>query len=142
MVAERLAVLLFFQDLLAADHDVAALLVELDDADFNLLAEIAVEIAHRPDLKLRAGQKCLDADVDGESALDAADDRALDRGLVVGGLLDGVPHAQALRALVAHEVAAFGLLALDHHFDHVAGLELDRAGVIESPAPGAQALRT
>ena len=50
---------------------------------------------------------------------------------VVGGLLDRVPHAEALRALVAHEVAAFGLLALDDHVDHVAGLELDRAGVVE-----------
>jgi hypothetical protein len=92
-----LGVLLFFQDLLAADHDVAALLVQLDDADFNLLAEIAVEVAHGANLKLRAGQECLEADVDGEAALDAADHGAHHRGLVVGGLLDRVPHAQALR---------------------------------------------
>ena len=86
-----LGVLLFFEDLLAADDDVAALLVELDDADFDLLADVAVEIADGTDLELRAGQERLDADVDGETALDAADDRALDRGLVVGSLLDRVP---------------------------------------------------
>ena len=91
-----LGVLLFFEDLLAADHDVAALLVELDDADFNLLAEVAVEIAHGANLKLRAGQERLHADVDSEPALDAADHGARDGSLVVGGLLDRVPHAEAL----------------------------------------------
>ncbi len=59
-----LGVLLFLKELLAADHHVAALLVELDDADFDLLAEVAVEVAHGADLKLRAGQKGLHADVD------------------------------------------------------------------------------
>ena len=126
-----LGVLLFFENLLAADDHVAALLVQLDDADFDLLAEIAVEIADGANLKLRTGQEGLEADVDGEAALDAADNRADDRGLVVGCLLDHVPNAQALRPLVADQVAALGLLALDDHVDHVAGLELDGAGVIE-----------
>ena len=141
-VVGALGVLLFLEDLLAADDDVAALLVELDDADFDLLAEIAVEVADGANLKLRAGQECLEADVDGEPALDAADHRADDRGLFVGGLLDGVPHAQALGPLVADQVAALGLLALDDHFDHVAGLELDGAGVIDEPAPAAPGPRT
>ena len=131
-VVRTLGVLLFLEDLLAADDHVAALLVELDDADFNLLAEIAVEIADGTNLKLRAGQKGLHADVDGEAALDAADDGAHDRGLVVGGLLNGVPHAEALGLLVADEIAAFGLFALDDHVDHFAGLELDCAGVIDN----------
>ena len=55
--------------------DVAALLVQLDDADFDLGADVAVEIAHRAHLNLRAGQERLDADVDGQTALDAADDQ-------------------------------------------------------------------
>ena len=125
-----LGVLLFFEELLAADHDVAALLVELDDPDLDLLAQVAVEIAHRPDLKLRAGQERLDADVDGESALDAAHHGARHGSLFAGGLLDHVPHAQTLRALVVHQVAALGLLALDDHVNQVAGLELDRSGVV------------
>ncbi len=60
-----LGVLLFFQNFLAADDDVAALLVQLDDANFNLLAEIAIQVADRANLKLRAGQKGLEADVHG-----------------------------------------------------------------------------
>ena len=116
-VCERLAFCSSSRISLRRDDDVAALLVQLDDADFNLLAEIAVEIADGTNLKLRTGQKGLHADVDREAALDAADDRAHHRGLVVGSLLDRVPHAEALRLLVADEIAAFGLLALDHHVD-------------------------
>ena len=55
-------------------------------------------------------------------------------------LLDGVPHAEALGLLVADEIAALGLLALDHHVDDVAGLELDCAGVIEDLFEGHKAL--
>ena len=135
-----LGVLLFFEDLFAGDDDVAALLVELDDADFDLLAEIAVEVADGTNLKLRAGQECLQADVDREATLDAADHGADDRGLVVGVLLDGVPHAEALGLLVADEIAAFGLFALDDHVDDFAGLELDCAGVIEDLLDGHEAL--
>ncbi len=124
--------LLFFENFLAADHHIAALLVELDDTDFNLLAEIAVKIPHRANLKLRAGQERLEPDIDGQPALDAADDCAHHRGLVVGGLLDHVPNAQALGALVAHQVTAFGLLALDDYVDHVTGMELHRTGVVKN----------
>ena len=59
-VLERLAALLrllFFQKLLARDHDVAALLVQLDDGDFQGLTLHAVQIADRPQVDLRAGQK-------------------------------------------------------------------------------------
>ena len=131
-MVRTLGVLLFLEDLFAGDDDVAALLVELDDADFNLLAEIAVEVADGTNLKLRAGQKSLEADVDSESALDAADHGAHDGSLVVGGFFDHVPHAEALGLLVADEVAALGLFALDDNVDDVAGIELDCAGVVEN----------
>src|SRR5258708_2089285 len=127
-----LGVLLFLKDFLAADDHVSTLLVELDDADFNLLAEIAVEIAYWANLKLRAGQKCLHADVDSEAALYAADHSSHDRSLVGGSLLDNIPHAQALGLLVADEVSTFGLLALDDHVDDVAGVKLNRAGVLQN----------
>ena len=129
-MVESFGVLLLVEDFLAADDDVAALLVELDDADFNLLAEIAVEVADGANLKLRAGQECLEADIDSEATLDAADDGACDRRFVVGSFFDCVPDAQALGPLVADQVAAFGLLALDDHVDDVAGLELDGSGVV------------
>src|ERR1035437_5771750 len=68
-----LGVLLLLEDFLAADHDISALLVQLDDPDLDLLAEITVQVADRPNLKLRAEQERLEADVNRKSAVDAAD---------------------------------------------------------------------
>ena len=54
----RLSRLLFlFQDLLARDHNVAALLVQLDDSNFQRLTLHAVQITHRTEVNLRAGQE-------------------------------------------------------------------------------------
>ncbi len=92
---QRLAALLgllFFQQLLTRSHDVAALLVQLDDADFDVLALKRVEVAHRAQINLRAGQKRACAEnVDGQTALDAVDDARFYRRLVVEGLFDIVP---------------------------------------------------
>src|SRR5205085_10083200 len=57
-----------------AEHDVAALLVELDDLELELLADQLVEIADRPEVHLRAGEERLHTDVDGEAPLDPSDD--------------------------------------------------------------------
>ena len=122
-----LRVLVLFEELLAGDDDVAALLVELDDADFDLGADVAVEVAHRTNLDLRAGQECLDADVDGKTTLDAAEHHALDGNLGVGGLFQLVPDLVAQGLFVADQVAAFGLFALNDHLNRVAGLELGDA---------------
>ena len=115
--------LLFFQQLLARDDDVAALLVQLDDADFDLVALQAIEIAHRAQIDLRAGQEGARAqDVDRQAALDAIDDARLDRGLLVVGLLDLVPGAQALRLLMGEmDVAFFGVARFAHDVDFIAG---------------------
>src|SRR6185312_8758828 len=117
-------VLVLFQNLLAADHDITALFVELDDADFDLLADVAVQIANGSNLNLRTRQECLDADVNGKAALDAADNQALDRRLFRDCLFEGVPNFVAERLFMADEIAALGLFALDNNFDRVARLEL------------------
>ncbi len=73
-VLERFAALdslLFFEQFLAGNHHVAALLIQLDDADLDLRPNIGVQVADRANLQLRAGQKCLDTHVDGHAALDA-----------------------------------------------------------------------
>src|SRR5271157_2301140 len=127
-----LGVLLFFQNFLAADHHIAALLVELDDPDLNLLAQIAIQVADGANLQLRAGQKRFQSYIHGHAALDAAHHRAHNRGLVSSGLLDLVPDAQALRPLVISQIAALRLLALDHYIDRIAGLELDGSGVVHN----------
>ena len=70
--------------------------------------------------------------VDGQAALDALHDDALDRLLLVVGPLDLVPCAQPLRLLVREvDVALFGFALVAHHVDFVAGLELRLALVIE-----------
>ena len=136
-VLERLAalfVLLFFEQLLARDDDVAALLVELDDGDFHRLALHAIEIADGTKVNLRAGQEGARAlNVDGEAALDALDDDAFDRLLFVVGALDFIPRAETLRFEVREvDVALFGFALLAHDVDFVAGLELGLALVIEN----------
>ena len=60
--------------------------------------------------------------------------------LVVGGLLQRVPHLVAQRLFVADQVAAFRLLALDHHVDRIAGLELGLPGVVQHLLDGDQTL--
>ena len=132
--------LLFLEDLLAGNNDVAALLVELNDADLNRLANVGVEIAHRAQLELRAGQERLDANVYRETALHAADHGTRKRGLLVVRLLHRVPHTEPLRLFIAQQVAAFRLLALNDHIDAVAGMQLRLTGVIENLLEGNQAL--
>src|SRR6185437_15072593 len=134
-------VLVLFEDFLAADDDVAALFVQLDDADFDLLADVAVQIAHGADFDLRAGQERLDADVDGEAALDAADDETLYGRLLRDGLFQGVPDFVAQGLLMADEVAAFGLFALDHNLHGVARLELGNAMDVDDLLDRDQPLR-
>src|ERR1700722_1867861 len=135
-----LAVLLLFEDLLAGDDHVAALLVELDDANIDGLTDVSIQIAHRANLELGAGQECLDADIDGDAALDATQHSTGDRHLLGVGLLDGIPDPMALRLLIAQQVAALGLLALHHHVDHIAGMQLGLTGVIGHLLQGNEAL--
>ena len=73
--AHLLALLL--QQSAAREDDVPAPLVELDDLEFELLAEEALEVPHRAQIDLGAGKERLDADVDGEAALDPGEDLAL-----------------------------------------------------------------
>ena len=122
---ERLLLLLgvlFFEQDLAREHDVAALLVDLDDAHPELLPLQRVEVAHRPHVDLAAGQERAHADVDGEAALDALDDAA-DHDLLLGeGALDLVPNLHLLGLLAREHDVAFTILgALEQHVDDVAG---------------------
>jgi hypothetical protein len=69
--------LLFFEKLLARNDDIAALLVQLDNGDFNGLALHAVEIANRPQIDLGTGQEGAGSvDVHSQATLDAFDDDA------------------------------------------------------------------
>jgi hypothetical protein len=87
---------LFLEDGLAREHDVAALLVDLDDAHAQLLALEGIQVAHGTEVHLRAGEECAHADVDGEAALDALDDAAHDHAALLIGALHVVPDLHLL----------------------------------------------
>ena len=128
-----LFVLLAFEQFLARDDDVAALLVELDDGDFEGLSLHAVEIANGTQIDLRAGQEGVGSEnIDGQSAFDAVDDDGLDRPLFVMRLLDFFPGVDALRLLVREvDVTFLGLSLVAHYIDFVARLEPGLALVVE-----------
>src|SRR5262245_1759034 len=97
---------LFLEEHLAREHDVAALLVDLDDAHAQLLAAQGVEVANRADVDLRPGQERAHADVDGEAALDALDHASDDDFSFGIRLLDVVPYLRLLGLLAReHDVA-------------------------------------
>ena len=84
------------------------------------------DVAHRADVDLRAGQEGHGAvEVDGEAALDAAEDDALDaRGLGEFGF-ELVPRGFAAGAVARQHRFAMRILdAVDEHFDFVADLEI------------------
>src|SRR3954470_3073787 len=125
--------LLAFQQFFARNHDVAALLVQLDNGDFDGLALHAVEIADRAQIHLRSGKKRMRAmNVYCKSALDAVDDHSLDWLLLVIGLLNFFPGVDPLCLLVREvNVALFRLALAAHDVDFVARLEFWLAVVIE-----------
>mgnify|MGYP003694602545 FL=1 len=123
---------LLFEERLARQHDVAALLVDLDDAHAQLLAAQRVEVADRTHVDLRSGQERADADVHRETALDALDDAA-DDDLALGiGLLDLVPDLHLLGFFAREDDVAFAIFgALEQHVDDVARLHGDLAVLVE-----------
>src|SRR5207248_7966716 len=109
---------LLFEQRLARQHDIAALLVDLDHAHAQLLAAQRVEIANRAHVDLGAWQKRAHADVDGEPALDALDDAADDDLTLCVGLLDLVPDLHLLGFFAReHDVALAILSTLEDHVD-------------------------
>ncbi len=123
---------LLFEERLAREHDVAALLVDLDHAHAQFLSAQRVEIADRPHVDLRSGEERADADVDRQSALDPFDDAADDDLPLDVGLLDLVPDLHLLRFFAREDdvaVAIFG--ALEQHVDDVAGFDGDLAGLVQ-----------
>ena len=117
------------------EHDVVAVLVELDDLRLELLADVRLEVADATHLDERGGEEAAQTDVDDQAALDDLDDRTGDDAVLFLDLLDRAPGALVLRALLGQDEAAFLVLLLEHQGldlvadrDHVAGVDvvLDR----------------
>src|SRR6185436_12041202 len=130
---------LFFEQRLAREDDVAALLVDLDDAHPELLPLQRVEITDRSNVDLRTGQERPHTDVHGEAALDSLDDAADDDFPVGVGLLDFVPDLHLLGLLArAHDVAFPIFRTFEQHVDRVARLHGDVAVLVEEFVAGAE----
>src|SRR5712672_2183363 len=132
---ERVLLLLgvfLFEERLARQDDIAALLVDLDDPHAQFLTAQRVEVSHGTDVNLAAGQERADADVHRKSALDALDDAA-DDDLALGiGLLDFVPDLHLLGFFAREDDVAFPIFGtLEQDVDDVAGLHGDLAGLVE-----------
>ncbi len=103
----------------ARDDDVAARTVHLEDGERLHLAHERADVADRTDVDLDTRQEGVDAaEVDGEAAFDAADDRAFDGLFLLVHALEAGPGFFTL-GLVArqHSVAERVLDALEVDFD-------------------------
>src|SRR5439155_7633922 len=119
-----------------AEYDVAALLVELDHLELELLADQLVEIADRPQIHLGAGEERFHPDVDGEPTLHASDDGPLDELVALARGGDLVPDAHLVGLLLGEDDHARVVLArLEQHLHGVAhlhvGLALDQAELLD-----------
>ena len=104
-----------------AEHDVVAVLVELDDLGLDALPDVGLQVAHTAQLDERCGQEAAQADVDDESALDDLDHRTLDDAVLLLDALDRAPRPLVLRPLLGQDQAAFLVLLLeDEGFDLLA----------------------
>src|SRR6185436_19987388 len=119
---------LLLQQHAARQHDVAALLVELDDLEAVLLADERVQVAHRAQVHLRTGQERLHAAADGDrqAALHARADGSFDELVALARAGDLIPNFQAIGFLLGtHAQPVFVLAALEENVDLVAFLDRD-----------------
>ena len=132
---------LLFEEHLAREHDVAALLVDLDDAHPQLLAAQGIQISDRTNVDLRSGEERADSDVHGQPTLDAFDD-ATDDDLPLGvGLLDLVPDFHLLGFFAREDDVAFAVFrALEQHVHRVARLHRDLSRLVDELVHGDDAL--
>ena len=105
----------------AGQHDVVAVLVELDDLGLQRAADIGLEVADAAQLDQRGGKEAAEADVEDEAALDDLDDRALDDAVALLDLLDVAPCPLVLRPLLGEDETTFLVFLLeDQRLDLVA----------------------
>ena len=113
------------QQLAARDHDVLAVVVNLQNLQIQFLIDEGVEVVHLTDIHLRTRQECLDAtDIHNQTALHSAGHQALDNrafGMVVH---DVIPRLLGLRLLDADlRSAVFTFQALKQNFDFIADID-------------------
>ena len=98
----------------AREHDVVAVLVQLDDLRLERAAHVGLQVAHATHLDQRRREEATQTDVEDQAALDDLDDGAFDDLVVVLLLLDRAPGALVLRALLGQDQPAFLVLLLEN----------------------------
>src|SRR5262249_38734439 len=123
VVEEVLALLLLrlLQVGASRQHDVVAVLVELDDLGLELTADVGLKVADPAQLDERRGQEAAQPDVEDEAALDDFDDGARHDTVGLFDLLDGAPRPLVLGPLLREDEPALLVLLLeDERLDRVA----------------------
>ena len=117
-----------FQHGAARHHDVAARAVHLQDLERLRRAQQRGDVAHRADIDLAARQEGHGAgEIDGEAALDPAEDDAGDALVGLEALFQQGPGFLAARLLARQlRLAVLVFHALEIDLDGVAGLDLGR----------------
>ncbi len=109
----------------AAEDDVFAVVVDFDDLEIVGVADELLEILRGNDVDLRAGQECLDADVDGEAAFDDGADLAFDETVALEDFHDLVPVLSVGGFFLReHDHSLVIFEPLEEHFDFVANLQI------------------
>ena len=116
----------FLEDGAARHDDVAAAAVHLQDLERLRQVHQRLDVADRTDVDLRTGQEGHGGvEVDGEAALDAAEDHAVDAVARFEFLLELVPGGLAAGAVAAQHGLALRILdAVDEDFDFVTDLQV------------------
>ena len=130
--SRALGAVFLLDDGAARDHDVVALLVELDDLELERLALEVARVAHRAHVDERTGQeRAHEIDLDGEAALDAAVDEAGDDLALLERGLEALPGAGAL-GLLARQARFAGAVfdAVERDFDFVADGDFELAALV------------
>ncbi len=130
--SRALGAVFLLHDRTTRDDDVVALLVELDDLELEDLAFEVARIAHRAHVDERTRQERADEfDLDGEAALDATVDEALDDLLLLERGFEALPGAGALGLLAGEARFAGAVLdAVQRDFDIVADGDFDFAAFV------------
>ena len=113
-------VALLFEEHTTREHDVAALLVELDDLELEGLAEKPVEVSDRTEVDLRARKEGLHsaANRHGEAALHALRDGAFDQLVTLTRGADLIPDLELVGFFLREtDEAILVLFGLDEDVD-------------------------
>ncbi len=122
----------FLKQHTTGQNDVVAVAIHLDDASFDLRAEVHVEILHAAKVDQRRGEEATKTDVEDEAALDDFDNLARNNFAGLELLFDADPGTLVLGALLGKDQTAVLVLLLENEsFDLIAESDdIGRIGIL------------